>query len=279
MSHQQNIQVLADYLEKCTERFSSYQEIPDFILAELGIENSSNFYKKNQVDLDGERLEFLTRNLDCNNLSVIEIGSNMGYFCLTLSHKYGCNTTGFEPLSDYAHAANLMARVGKISKNCKFTDVAISLNDIKDLPSANLYMELNVLHHAGAVFDRKEVTNAGGWRNYACARLSAIRKKADKLLFQTGNVANGQSLFPTEDAVSYMKNLLEEAGWNVNKVGTIHDLEVLEYEDHATEMTKNAKTYTCLRNEKTGLVDFYCNEKLSNSLLTGLANRPIWLCE
>ena len=269
---------LQDQLGSFNELFSHYQQIPDFVFDKYFDENFEPEYEVKQLLLDAPRYKFLTSNLNCNNLSVVEIGSNLGYFCLSLAHDFDCRAKGFEPITNYQIAATLLAEICGLTELCRFSEKSISLADINYLPQADLYIELNVMHHAGVVFDKEYVENLKGWRNYTIAKLEAYRTKSKFLFFQTGNTANGNTLFPSSDAVTFTSEILQESGWEIQALGTIPDLSKLQYEKHNSKQLALGTTYVCSRNPTTNLVDYFFDGTLSASLITGLASRPIWLC-
>ena len=266
-------------LEACNERFSNYQEIPKFIRAMLPRPVAKTKYEKRQLDLDERRYNFLIEQIKLNGLSVTEIGSNLGYFGLRLAHEFNCDYTGYEPLHAYCNAANTMAEAANLTSHCRFIAKPIGLDDIAALPASDLIVELNVLHHGGAIFDQEQVKRLHGWKNYAVERLGALRKKGSALLFQTGNVADNRSLFPTDQAVLFIFDLLSAAGWTPRQLATIDDLERLTYVIRDVSARAGARNYVCRRNPETNMVDYWADGRLAGSLISGLANRPIWFCE
>lgn len=263
----------------CDARFSNYQEIPEFIRSLLNVEDTNEGYEKDQLSLDGPRYRFLEAHLELRNRRVTEIGSNLGYFGLRLVHEYGCQYVGYEPLFAYSRAADMMAEISGLNDHCRFVPELVGIDSIPALSATDLIIELNVLHHAGAVFDSAEVQQFGGWRGYAVERLGRLRDKGRALLFQTGNVADGEALFPTEEAVEFTYELLSEAGWNPHTVGTVDDLNQMDYVSRPKEARHAARTYVCRRDPKTGLVDYHVEGNHIGSVITGLANRPIWICD
>jgi hypothetical protein len=270
--------LIVSCLDSCNARFSQYQAIPDFIRSALPSVGKAA-YEKQQLDLDGPRYDFLVEQTKLHNLRVTEIGSNLGYFGLRLAHDFNCQYLGFEPLQAYCRAAGVMAEAVGLASRCRFTPMPVGLADIPALPDSDLIVELNVLHHGGAIFDRDAVDRYGSWMNYAVARLGALRKKASALLFQTGNVADNRSLFPTEQAVSFVFNLLSTAGWTPLRFGTVEDLVLLTYVSRDARRRAQARTYVCRRNPATNMVEYRVGGRLVGSLITGLANRPIWFCK
>lgn len=276
MTHEQ-YEVLRASLQTEGERFGHYQQIPAFVRARLPA--AFGEYGSRQLELDAPRYRFLDAHLPLEGLSVLEVGASLGYFGLSLAHDHGCRYVGYEPITAYAAAASLLSEAAGVAHLCRFHASAVALADIPSLPSADLIIELNVLHHGGSVFDADAARRLGGWEQYAVERLRRFRVKGRYLFFQTGNVADSASLFPTEDALSTVAGLLSRAGWRTRVVGVIADLHALDYVTLAPDETATTRTYSCRRNPATGLVDYYLSGRLVGSLMTGLANRPLWVCE
>lgn len=274
----EQLQALDELLLGVRHRFGNYQRLPPFMETILQREGYTLNYAVQQLDLDEARFGFLQQGLPLEGLAVTEIGCNLGYFLLRLAHENHCKTIGFEPIADYCTCIDRMAEIGGIADSVGVQFRGVHLADIDALPAADLIIELNVLHHASAVFDQEAVSQMGTWDGYAQARLSALALKGEYLLFQTGNSAGGETLFPSEDAALFTHRLLAAAGWQVLQIGSIPDLTSLDYEVSPGEQPARATTYQCRRNPDTDLVDYVRDGKLCGSLPTGLANRPIWLC-
>jgi hypothetical protein len=265
-------------LLRVSERFSNYQRLPpyaDKIAARLGY---SFEYASDQLDLDGARFDFLGRGLKPDGLSVMEIGCNLGYFLLRLACENGCEARGYEPIAAYKDCIDRLAEIGCVDASVSVVPRGVGLADIAELPSVDLLIELNVLHHAGPVFDAPAVADSGGWADYARARLRALATKAEHLLFQTGNSAGNETLFASESAATFTHALLSESGWEVLRIGSVTDLAQLRYTDISGDQPELATAYACHRDPQTGLVEYLRDGELCGRLATGLANRPIWLC-
>lgn len=260
-------------------RFSNYQDLPKFALNYLARAGVDIDYRKDQLNLDNARFEFLSQHWPVQPGRVAEIGSNLGYFCLRLAHDFNCMTKGYEPIANYSRASSAIADLCELSDYCQFRADPVNIADIAKLEKVDLLIELNVLHHAGAVFDIDAVAARGGWRPYAVERLALLRMQTEVLFFQTGNTANGQALFPTEDAALYVADMLREAGWNILSVGAITDLAKFHYQSWSSQQLASVQTYRCHRDRTTNMVQYYLSDRLVGSLPTGLANRPIWICQ
>ena len=276
---QENLELLEQALSRGDVRFSKYQSIPEFVRGKLVGLGDRIAYVPNQIDLDARRFRFLKTVLTGDVVGVVEIGANLGYFGLSLAHDRPCQYVGYEPLEFCVSATHILAELGEVSSRCEFRNEPVDLPDIRNLPASDLIIELNVLHHAGVLFDVDQVKMLGGWRAYGLARLRALRERSARLFFQTGNSAGNETLFPSDDAVGFTFDLLSSAGWKVRNIGTIHDLESLEYVSHSSENRDKARSYKCRRDPVSNLVEYKLDGVVVGQLMTGLANRPLWYCE
>ena len=72
-----------------------------------------------------------------------------------------------------------------------------------------------------------------------------------------------------------IRSLLMEF-WKILKIGIIEDLNKLTYKTYDESEIKNKSAFNCSRNKKTNLVDYFLDGVLVSSLLTGLAQRPLF---
>ena len=272
---------LNELLIKHQIKFGNYQTFPRLFYDKFKNKISTK-YSVNQISLDYARYDFLLKNIKLENLSVVEYGSNLGFFCLSIVQDFNSITTGYEALGDYCKCAKIISELMDCENRTNFFNRSIKTGDIMNLENADLLVELNVLHHAGSFFDEEYVKKKSDWRNYALKRLSIIRKKYKNFFFQTGNMLNNQALFPSENSVNYIRSILEEAEWKIKKIGMVSDLSSpdLKYLPYDLEDINDIPQYKCRRDNKSNKV-LYQNVKTKEYyyLKTGLANRPLWICE
>ena len=75
---------LNQLLEKNLDKFGNYQTFPKSFLKKFKNIVSPR-YSINQVKLDYARYKFLVENIKLNNIDIVEFGSNLGYFCLSIA--------------------------------------------------------------------------------------------------------------------------------------------------------------------------------------------------
>lgn len=265
---------LKNVLQKNKPHFGNYQELPSRVRHLC----PDIKYKKSQLSLDFPRWEFLMGQMRLDSVLAVEVGCNLGYFCLQIAQQQKCRAVGYEPVGEFVEAAGLMAKMLDVTDRCQFFEKSISLRNVKSLPQANLYIELNVLHHGGALFDVKRAAGSGGWQKYAVERLKRMRKRSERLLFQTGNSRGTETLFSPASSILTIRRILEDSGWNPVAVGFIADLDSMKYKIFSPREFHHIPLYRCLRNSSTGLVEYWAGGKIVAELATGLAARPIWFC-
>jgi len=253
-----------------------YQVVPDFI--QKKIDGNEVNYESIQLAWDEPRYNWIKSVLPESIVSEVELGASLGYFSLRLAHDFGCTATGFEPVEVYAEAANLFAEIGELGDQVRFIGHGVTLDTIEDMPDADLLVTLNVLHHAGNVFDAQKVAEVGNWRSYAVEYLSRMAAKYPHMIFQTGNSVKGVAHFPGREAVPFMRDVLKEAGYGVEALGLITDLDSISYKTFGPDQIDDAPVIWCQRNLDTGEVDYYRNDKVVKSLPYGTLQRPLFYC-
>lgn len=258
------------------EKFRRYQELPAFLLRELDLDPRD--YASDQLAWDAPRYDWIAANLSADTARVTELGSSLGYFCLRLVHEHGLAAVGYEPVEAYAEVCNLFAELTGLDDRLRFSAEPAVLDYITDLAAADLVISLNVMHHAGNVFDRDVVKRHGGWRNYAREYLARLTRVAPHLILQTGNSVHGAALFPGKDAVPFMTALLEEAGWRVDTIGVIERFDRPTYRQYPRAAIDDIPRIQCSRNPDTGLVEYRIGSDLVATLPYGTLQRPLFAC-
>jgi len=152
-------------------------------------------------------------------------------------------------------------------------------DNIEELPQADVLINLNVIHHAGRVFDCDVVTRLGGWAAYAQSYLEKLSHKGRYLFFQTGNTWPAARLFQNTEAPEFLSGILGRSGWRVIDVGIFDKLPELTLSSYSLTMMASIPRIWCQRNTTTDLVDYYHERNLLASFPTGLAQRPLFFCE
>jgi len=253
-----------------------YQSIPEFVSKKVG--NVAGAYASDQLYWDPPRYQWIDANLPADVSSAVELGSSLGYFSLRLSHERKIAATGYEPVADYAEVCNLFASLTQMENRTRFVCQSVGIDDIAGLPDADAVISLNVLHHAGNVFDAAAVRDHVGWTRYATEFLQRLNRKFKHMVFQTGNSVAGVAHFPSEVAVPVMAEILKASGWQVRSIGVITDFDTPVYQTYPLAAMGAVPRIRCHRNDISGLVEYRSDGKLLATLKYGTLQRPLFYC-
>ena len=185
-------------------RHSNYQNFSEY----------SKKTKKNIINLDKLRFDWVEKLISSKIkiYTVTDIGSNLGYMCLKFNKIFKSSCTGFE----YERPAyNKAKKIAKSKKNIKYFNKGLTLSTLNSLNKSDLIVHLNVLHHAGHMYDKKLINNSRDWKNYSLKYLKILSKKSKFLFFQTGNVNFNKNYFLNEETFNILPNLLNSSGWKI----------------------------------------------------------------
>ena len=238
-------------------------------------------YRHEQIPIDQERYQWLrTRIASAEGVrSVLEIGGNLGYICLRLVQELGIRATCLEPIEDYVRISNLLAKGFGLEHLYQSRRAFVLWDNIEQLPHADVLINLNVIHHAGRVFDCDVVARLGGWTAYAQSYLEKLAYKGRYLFFQTGNTWPSARLFGNTEAPEFLADILNHSGWRIIDVGICARLPELSLSSYPLSELANIPRIWCQRNARTDLVDYFHESRLLASFPTGLAQRPLFFCE
>jgi len=238
-------------------------------------------YTHEQIPVDQERYQWLKTRIASRAgvRSVLEVGGNLGYICLRLVQEIGLRATCLEPIEDYVRISNLLAKGFGLEHLYQSRRAFVLWDNIAELPQADVLINLNVIHHAGRVFDCEVVARLGGWAAYAQSYLEKLAHKGRYLFFQTGNTWPAARLFENTEAPEFLAGILGRGGWRVIDVGIFDKLPELSMSSYPLSEMASIPRIWCQRNTATDLVDYYHERRLLASFPTGLAQRPLFFCE
>jgi hypothetical protein len=238
-------------------------------------------YKHEQIPLDQVRYQWLKARVGPLTAvrSVLEIGGNLGYLCLRLVQDLGVQATCLEPIEDYVRISSFLAQEFGLEHLYQARQTLVLWDNIPQLPESDVLINLNVLHHAGRVFDCEVVARLGGWTPYAQSYLEKLTHKGRYLFFQTGNTWPSARLFQNTEAPEFLAEILDKSGWRVIDVAIFDKLPELSITSYPLSEISRIPRIWCQRNTATDLVDYYHDDKLLASFPTGLAQRPLFFCE
>lgn len=199
-----------------SSKHSVYQNVPDFVSAELGyVETIDEGWRG-----DRPRLTFMKEcRPPADGETWLDFGANTGFFTLSLAHEY--HKTSFIAVESNPNHARFIERVARYFEmhNVEVIQCAIGLNELSTLPHTDVMLHLNVLHHAGHDFDRDFVASKQQFPTYALHYLKSLREVTTTMYFQIGSNWGGdrsQPLIETRadaEKLALFKGWLRDSGW------------------------------------------------------------------
>lgn len=260
-------------------KHSVYQNIPDFVSAELGYAESIDESWRS----DRPRLEhLLATRVPSEGERWIDFGANTGFFTLSLARKFP--KTLFVAIEANPNHARFIERVTEYfeMENVKVIQRAVGLVDLATLPKTDFLLHLNVLHHAGHDFDVPDVPQKEAFPKYAQRYLSALRERTSGMFFQVGSNWGGDKNQPLVGARDDLAKLemfaywLCNAGWKLSSISY-----------PSIDGNRQARYYSMPSNERRVLNEKGFSREVGQSLLDRYSlndfpgefyRRPLFTC-
>jgi hypothetical protein len=191
-------------------KHSVYQNIPDFVSAELGYTETIDENWRS----DRPRLAYmLASRPPAAGESWLDFGANTGFFTLSLARQFP--QTRFVAVEANPNHARFIARVAQYfgMSNVEVIERAVALADLHELPHSDCLLHLNVLHHAGHDFDADLVPERSGFPDYARRYLGLLRGRANAMFFQMGSNWGGDKRQPLVGVREDVEKLEAFSGW------------------------------------------------------------------
>ena len=207
-----SLQLSRELIEKFNleSKHSQYQRFPEFIGDQPPPNNI--FWRD-----DRPRLALLHREIDFGHLeTLLEVGSNIGYFGLSLKHDHPHLKIYFYEIDQAMRelSRDLAEMVGLT--DCYFFADAFD-SSTENTPDADLLLCMNVLHHIGRDYGPEMAPEAV--KSQVQEELSFIRSKCRQLAFQIGMNWGGNKKTPIwpqgneKDYVCEVHEMLGSAGF------------------------------------------------------------------
>jgi len=178
----------------------------------------------------------------------IDLGGNSGYFSLSLVDEgLLSSATVFDNNADALKAGEQMASMMGLSDKVRFVRQDISLEWLRGLDPVDTVINLNLLHHAGALFDIDEVRRRG-WGSYASDWLAETRRLGSGrgvfgIGFKGGKPPNWN--VPTSVRPRAFLEMATSSGWNL-----VYDANVQDIADFGIERANGLRIATLAEHEK-----------------------------
>ncbi len=237
------------------------------------------YQRNNNINLDQIRFEWVKKILGKKYIikTLTDIGSNLGYICVKFNETFNTKCIGYE----YERPTFLKAnKIKKNLKNIKYVNKGLNIKNLNNIGDADLMVNLNVLHHAGHMYDKKIISSNKEWKNYAIKYLKILSKKSKYLFFQTGNVNYNKNYFKNSETFEILPYILKNSGWKIIKIGSIKFLKKnIYYKTYKNNQIKKIPNIICKRDKKTKKVLYFINKKLIFKYESGFLQRPLFLCK
>ncbi|MGH8040543.1 MAG: class I SAM-dependent methyltransferase [Rudaea sp.] len=203
-------------------KHSVYQNVPDFVSAELGYNEAIDETWRG----DRPRLAYLiTSRAPIAGERWLDFGANTGFFTLSLAKSHP--QTQFTAVEVNPNHAHFIARVAQHfgMNNVEVIQRSVGLNELESLPRSDCMLHLNVLHHAGHDFDANLVPERSRFAEYAVRYLGLLRARTDSMFFQIGSNWGGDKQQPLvavredREKLDMFSGWLRSADWHIPAIG------------------------------------------------------------
>lgn len=256
-------------------KHSRYQNIPDFVKADTGYEEELIPLWRSDLPRYDYLLEVL-KALPFNSL--LDVGANTGFFSLMLSrYQSAKEITALELNSNHLEFINIIKDNYSID-NLSTLNLPLNLENIERLNPYDVVLFFNVLHHAGADFDKNHVPTLDDFEDYAIDYMTRLGKKCNYIFFQMGYNWGGNKKTPIialeDDAekVVFTNRVLKNSNWQIERIAY-------------PKLHGNQEEYLYYEVDQTFLENLdnkdYLNENLDSERLSKQSEffrRPIFVC-
>lgn len=187
----------------------------------------SSILGNNEIEVktryETERLNFIMKNIEVEEKTVLDIGGNTGYFSLELLDARAKKVHYYEGNKAHADFVGLAASVLKIKKKLEITNEYLSFENELKGESYDLVLLLNVLHHLGDDYGNQQMSIELAKQNII-KQLNSLADKTTFLVFQLGFNWKGNrkiGLFENgtkKELIDFIHSGIENY-WEVLKIG------------------------------------------------------------
>lgn len=206
---------------------SEYRRLPKRALKKLSL--NTKFYKDDkfgiEIRYDLIRNKLLNRGFN----SMVDLGGKNGYFSLQMLDENIVSRAWVYNVAENALSfGSKIARYLGLENKIDFIEKKLSLENINNIPDADLVLCLNLIHHAGVFFDIDLVSNKG-WAEYTVDFLKILRKKYKVAVVSVGFKGKKPINWPVPNRLRpiYFYKIANKAGWEVTFDANVGDLALL----------------------------------------------------
>lgn len=201
----------------------------------------------------------------------IDLGGNSGYFSLSLIDEgLISHSTVYDTDIRVLEAGEQMASMMGLSKKVRFVEQAVSLNWLRRADPVDTVIDLNLIHHAGTLFDIDEVREQG-FEAYARAWLSQTRRISKFCALGVGLKGTKPRNWDVQakDRPVAMIDIATSAGWKV-----LYEANVQDIADFGIERAKGLRSISPSKHPRQkGALWIKASSLLSNKFGKGRQQR------
>lgn len=172
--------------------------------------------------------------------SCIDLGGHSGFFSLSALESNVADSAKVYDLNPAAlKAGQRIADSIGILDRIEFIEKSISIDSVNEIPNADCVFCLNLLHHAGSLFDI-DIVKREGWGWYAKAWMQALRRKARFAVIGLGFKGYGKPAYwdvNHHQRPKAFRKIADSCDWNIDYCGNIADIELvgMRFSNHIRE--------------------------------------------
>jgi hypothetical protein len=203
-----------------------------------------------QADVFGvrERLDAIVKILNGRDLGKIaDLGGYSGFFSMSLVDAGLAKAAiVYDINAETLRAGQIVAEQMQLQDKVRFVEQPVSLDFVKQMDSVDSVLCLNLLHHAGSLFDN-EIVRRDGWESYANEWLAVLRNKCRFAVLSIGFKGNSKPVCWNVSRPLRPRRFIEiarRAGWSVTYDANADDIQKFGVDKAAGRDTRSALVAT-----------------------------------
>ncbi len=215
---------LRDEIIEGFKKSNEYRRLPKRVERQLNLK--TNQYKNDDFGIEIRYNLIKNKLLNSGIKSVVDLGGKSGFFSIQmLDENIISRACVYDVSSNALKFGNKIAKYLGLENEINFIEKKLSIDNINNIPNADVVLCLNLIHHAGVFFDI-DLVGERGWAEYAVDFLKILRKKyriaAVSVGFKGKKPVNW--LIPNRLRPVYFNKIANKAGWKVVYDANVGDL-------------------------------------------------------
>lgn len=206
-------------------RTSGYFQLPDFVARTLDIETpgpgGDAFGVRDRWDVIRRFLESVTVG------SIVDLGGHTGFLSVSALNAGLAQTARvYDVDSNALRAGEACAKLMGIEDRIQFVRNPVTLEFVERMPRVDCVFCLNLIHHAGSLFDVDHVASMG-WEAYARRFVKALRGRSNVAVLGIG--FKGRAKPPNWHAAYFdrpaeFRSMVLQSGWRIEYSANVADI-------------------------------------------------------